>query len=465
MTFGAGEKVVTVSIVNLSRLEGATRIDSEFYQPKYLQVRSAVAKFDYVRIKEIAKRCKKGIFDIKAASYTLSGVPFVRISDLKNGFIDDSAITFIPSELHNKEIKTEFHKGDIVLSKTAYPAASIVLFERCNISQDIIGISVRGSWKTRLLPGYIVTFLNSKYGLPQMEQWFQGNIQMHLALSDAKRITVPILPHDLQKQVSRLHLRAHEQLRNQNSLYIHAENLLLKELRLEGFRPKYDIAYVATLSKAFAARRVDAEYFQPTYEQLVGYIRKRNHRKIRDIQTFNKRGVQPSYIETGEVGVVTSKHLGRISIDYEKLDKTALDEWEKNTEAQIRPLDILVYTTGAYVGTTNCFLMKTKALASNHVNILRLKKLDPIYVSVYLNSILGQMQVQRRVSGSAQVELYPSDISNFILWEAPESLQHEIATLVHRSNEARVEAMKLLDGAKNKVELAISGDKGPTSSR
>jgi len=239
------------SIKKLSELKGAKRIDAELYHPEYLDICHVLATIPYAKLGEIVQKCKKGIFDIKAENYVSDGVPFIRISNLKNGLVDDSDLTFIPFDIHRKEIKTEFHRNDIVISKTAYPAASLLFFEYCNISQDIIGISLKDSWKTRLDPAYVVAFLNSKYGLSEMLQWFQGNIQMHLALPDVKRIIVPILNDNIQKKISEVYTNAHEQNKRSKSLYLQAETLLLKELGLRDFNPKYKKTYTANLSEPY----------------------------------------------------------------------------------------------------------------------------------------------------------------------------------------------------------------------
>jgi len=443
------------SVIKLSELEGAKRIDAEYYQHKYLKNRLAITKIPHVTIGKIAERCKKGIFDIKAESYTHSGIPFIRISNLKNGLVDDDNMAFIPSDINQKEIKTEFHKGDIVLSKTAYPAASIVFFDKCNISQDIIGVSLSGSWKTKLLAPYLVAFLNSNYGLLEMQQWFQGNIQMHLALPDVRRIIIPILSLEFQEKISSLYSEAQQELKKSKSFHSKAENLLFEELELKDFKPKYELSYAANFSNVLRAHRFDAEYFQPLYEKMIDYIRGKGHHTIGEIQEFNMRGTQPTYVENGPVRVVTSKRLGKISIDYENLEKTSLETWNENNHARIKQYDILIYTTGAYVGRTNCFLENYEVLASNHVNILRIRKMNPIYVSVYLNSFLGQMQVRRYISGSAQAELYPSNISEFIIWDAPEETQQKIAELIQQCYEARKRTIELMEKAKRRVEEAI----------
>jgi hypothetical protein len=282
-----------------------------------------------------------------------------------------------------------------------------------------------------------------------------GGLQRHINLSSVEQVRVPILPQGIQRRVGDLVMKGRNEFSRSRKLYFEAEELILAGLKLKGFGTTANLAYESRLSTTTAARRLDAEYFQPVYDSLIEQITSRDAYKIREIERFNSRGIQPEYLEQGEVRVVTSKHLGRMSIEYENLDRTSVDEWKENPNAQIRPHDIVTYTTGAYVGTTNCYMENWKALASNHVNILRIKELNSVYAAVFLNSIAGQMQVRRQVSGSAQVELYSADISGFVIWDAPMKIQERVASLVKNSHEARRRAKTLFEKAKRTVERTI----------
>ena len=100
-------------------------------------------------------------------------------------------------------------------------------------------------------------------------------------------------------------------------------------------------------------------------------------------------------------------------------------------------------------------MKKERALASNHINILRVRGLDQLFVGVYLNSIVGQMQVNKHVSGSTQVELYPSDIAKFLVWKAPKQIQDKVAGMTTKAYEAKLKSEQLLDQAKALVEEGI----------
>lgn len=105
------------------------------------------------------------------------------------------------------------------------------------------------------------------------------------------------------------------------------------------------------------------------------------------------------------------------------------------------------------------YMLFEKALPDNHVTILRpndIEELDPIFLSVQLNSLIGQMQVDQYFKGSSgQIELYPSEIKEFRIWLAPIETQKQISQHIQSAHAARQEAQELLDRAKRAVEIAI----------
>jgi len=140
------------------------------------------------------------------------------------------------------------------------------------------------------------------------------------------------------------------------------------------------------------------------------------------------------------------------------LETTSQQYWNLQEKARIYHHDILIYTTGANIGRTNIYLDNKQALASNHVNILRLKNENHIYVGFVLNSIIGRLQTEKLSAGSAQAELYPKDIDNFIIPFIKEENQQKIERLYIESFTYEKRSKQLLEIAKKGVEKAIESD-------
>ncbi len=370
--------------------------------------------------------------------------------------IDDGDIAFIPEAEHLNNPDTTLHRSDMVLSKTAYPAASLVTLDECNVSQDTVAVKFKPN--SNLNSHCVVAFLNSRYGMLQMRRWFTGNIQMHLNLTDCKGLLIPKFSDDFQTQIKGLFEKSIDVKEQSKRLYAEAENLLLDELGLRDWQPPQETVAVKSFKQSFAASgRLDAEFYQPKYDELKAIITANavSVFRIRDIQTFNQRGEQPRYVVNGDLKIINSRHILEQQLDYHNFERTTADEWDLLPLARIFKYDILIYTTGANVGRTNVYLKDERALASNHVNILRVKNANRIYVAFVLNSLVGRMQTKQIITGSAQAELYSNAIEQFIVPFVSDDAQQSISKAVENSYDSQRESKLLLETAKRAVEIAI----------
>ena len=204
--------------------------------------------------------------------------------------------------------------------------------------------------------------------------------------------------------------------------------------------------------------RLDAEYYQLKYDELASLIKSQKFVKIKDIRSDNFRGLQPIYFENGNLDVINSKHILEQTLDYKNFEKTSSEYWDIQQKARVYKGDILTYTTGANIGRTQIYLSEKRAIASNHVNIIRLKEENPYYIGFVLNSVVGRMQTEKFSAGSAQAELYPKDLDEFILPIIDTKIQQRIIELVSESFRLKSESERLLALAKEAVELAIEAD-------
>jgi len=455
-----------MTVTQLFKLGGARRIDAEYYQPEYLMLEKRImgAGFPVNRISEVSNFVKKGIFDLSPEFYREQGVPFIRVQNIRSGFLNEAELEFIPITAHQSEIKTELKAHDLVLSKVGTIGEVSIIpskFDRANFSQNVIGIKVD---KHKILPGYLLLFLLSRYGQLQIKRVQMPQVQSKLELEDIRCLKV-IRLQSLEEKIHRSVLEAEGLLEQSNLLYFQTENLLLEELGLKDFKPKYELSYSANLSKASKAHRVDAEYFQPAYDEIVNHLT-RNFvtEKLKDIVSLLKHGKQPYYVEGGEVPILIQKHLGSQYINLDALNdqdtpRTDRKFIEKYPEYKVQPGDVLFYSVGAYLGRTNVLLNQIDAVPASFITLIRTKKnvCSPMFLAVFLNSKVGQLQSDQRKSASAQQYIYPKDIGEFIIPILPDKTQQEIASLVQRSYEAREKARQLLEEAKSKVENLIEG--------
>ena len=447
------------SIVKKSAVVGDFRIDAECYQEKYVSTKQKISALKNTILgNEVSKYCK-GIFDIKADSYSVSGIPFVRISDLKDGFIDLSNIVYIPESVHQRYYKTALRKGDVVLSKTAYPAASYVDISECNASQDTIAVRLKE--KSQIDSEYLVVFLNTRFGLNQMERWFTGNVQMHLNLSDSRGIVIPILTNAFQHKIRLLFLNAIYLRKQSAEESDQAQQLLLSELGLVDWHPRHSLTFVENNSDIQRAGRVDAEYFQPRYAAIEESIRsyQGGWNTLDNLVTVKKcvEVGREEYLTEG-IPFVRVSNLSPFEITEEKYISEGM--YAKVMQHQPGQGEILL-SKDATPGIAYHLRDRPKKMIPSG-GILRLKRkterINDEYLTLVLNSILVKEQANRDVGGSVILHWRPDQVKEIIIPILPEAKQALIQQKVLECFNLRNQSKHLLECAKRSVEIAIEQD-------
>jgi restriction endonuclease S subunit len=442
-----------VAIVKINELEGLTRIDSEYYQPKYLRAEK-LASTQSVDLGDIAPFFKKGIFDIKADSYVETGIPFVRISNLKNGLVSNSDITYIDNETHEKENKTALKKGDLILSKTAEPRAAITYFDTCNISQDTIGLKIKDD---RFVPEFINAFLNTRIGNSLMERRFQGNVQQHLSLFDAKSIKIPLLPIQFQIKIKDIWSNSYTKNEQSKSLYTKAEQLLLQELGLEDFVPQWVAGYETDHDNILEVARMDAEYFQPRYEVVEEKIRSVDHDALENLVMPLKKGVEvgsAAYTDEG-IPFMRISNIGVKEIDYGSAQYISKELFDELKDKYCPKKGEVLLSKDGTPGIAYHVMDEMKTIICGGIVRLKPKELEPEYLALVLNSRIVQSQIEQEAGGALIKHWRPDQIRKTLIPILPKDKRDKINSLVKDSFSALHESRRLLEQAKREVEEII----------
>jgi type I restriction enzyme M protein len=202
---------------------------------------------------------------------------------------------------------------------------------------------------------------------------------------------------------------------------------------------------------------------QPVYSNPKSVAGSDRPQSLAQQQTNSESDFGLLYIENEEDSgsgllVVNSKHVREGEVILTS-NRSAYLPQAKNS-LTIQTNDVLINGTGVgTIGRCAPYLYDSDALPDNHVTILRTNLLDPVYLSIYLNSIIGKLQVEKYFKGSSgQIELYPKDINQFLVWNAPKPVQRKIRDNVEASHKQREQSKQLLEIAKIGVEKAIETD-------
>jgi hypothetical protein len=444
------------SVMKVSELEGHRRLDAEYYRPEYLKLNYFLSKHA-----PLGQYVEKIIHPVEIKRvYEDQGLHILLAQNIQHNFLEFSVSVFMPESVRGLISRNKLIPNDVVITRSGanYGDAAPYFGEPAPLYACADDLVIRP--KPDLLAGYLATFFNTDSGRALIKRGGYGAGQPHVAPPFLKTLHVPRFSHDIEQEVDGLVRLARDEFKQSGSLYLRVERMVLEELdwdKLDLLLPK---SYAVTLSEAQAVHRLDAEHFQPKYNRLIDHLEKTGKAKNLggDIAPYIKRGLQPEYVEDGEIIVVNSQHLGRYLINVEATERTDAEFWNENKSARLQKNDVLLYSTGAYIGRTNPWLEDQKGIASNHVTIIRPNpSCNPLYLAVFLNAPVGLLQTEKWASGSGQREIYPGDIARYLVYLPSETFQQKVADLVQESYQAHQKAKVLLEEAKAKIEALIEG--------
>ncbi|WP_353684511.1 restriction endonuclease subunit S [Thermodesulfovibrio sp. 3907-1M] len=451
------------SVIKLSELEGAKRIDAEYYDPEYLEVKQKLLKKKFVYFKNLVKEIIhpkeiKREYEEEKQDYL-----FLLAQNVRPLMFDLSEKKFISEEKAKLMPKNLLEKGDILFVRSGNVGDLTVYTgepKKIIASSDLL--IAKPTFKFSY---YLGVFLTTNYGQKILIRGIYSGLQPHIAPSYIKTIPIPILPEEIIRRTEILYLKAQNLLKQSESLYSQAESLLLEELGLKDFKPRYKKTYTAKLSDTFSAYRIDAEYFQPVYEEILSTVSKKHRIEfLKKIFDF-RRGIFIStdyYTEekTSRPYIRIKELTGKTGIDESKIiyikDNYPIDEANSLQEN-----DIVIAIIGDTIGKTNRIYKELSGgFCSNNTGRLRIKKelnkeIIPEYAEILFQSVIIQSQIEKKKTQTGQPKISDKEIKSILIPILPLSTQQQIASLVQKSHETRKKAKELLEIAKKAIEIAI----------
>ena len=445
--------MISYSIIRKSQFESPYRIDAEYFQPEYLYLIKALRKVPTIQLGSIAF-VTDGIHS--SIDYdNKSNIRCLSAQSVQDNYFDLSANTFISEQQHKMNLRTSLKADDVILSSVGTIGNCAVVTDDILPANADRHVAIIRLSNRELSSSYLSAFLNSKYGRFQTFRESTGNVQLNLFIDKIKTLIIPILKNH--REIGELAEKSYNMILFANSLYSQAEDLLLDELGIKDFKIEDDLSYTVNFSDIKSAHRADADYFQPKYKKILSQIRSYNIRLLGESVSM-KKGVEPgsdAYQDEGKLFIRVSsitKH-GIIDKDQKYLSEELYQALRKSYEPKIG--DILL-TKDATPGIAYVLKEPIEGIIAGGIIRLKLKEeIEAEYLALCINSVIGQMQIERDSGGSVIVHWKPEQIKNLQVPILPKVTQQKIADLVRQSHEARKKAKELLEQAKREVEKLI----------
>ena len=238
-----------------------------------------------------------------------------------------------------------------------------------------------------------------------------------------------------------------------NAIYCDAEESLLGELGFAKWNSMGDSVAVKSFSEVVAARRFDAEYFQPKFDKIEARIRNRAADILCAVDALVE-GLCKSedekverYIELADIGA---------SGTVENCTKAEFADLPSRARQRVSAGQVIVSSIEGSL--KSCALITSEfdgALCSTGFHRFQTDKITPETLLLLFKSWPIQELLKRGCSGTILSGISADSLANIPLPILPRRVQSSLADKVRESFRLRNESKRLLDLAKSAVELAI----------
>ncbi len=235
---------------------------------------------------------------------------------------------------------------------------------------------------------------------------------------------------------------------------------------MQNSTPSSEAVNIKSFKESFGtAGRLDAEYYQKKYEEVVANIVKQKHNSLINIVDITKSIEPGSNNYADEKGLPFYRVSDYCKFGLSKPDKELTNSYVADNKDLIEKLkpkkDTILFSKDGSVGTAYLLREDLNGITSGailHLQVKNTKEVIPEYLTLALNSKLVQMQAERDAGGSIILHWRKEEIEQVVLPIIDYEKQEQIAQLVSESFRLKQESENLLEMAKQAVEIAIEQD-------
>ena len=261
------------------------RIDSSFYTKEPKKNPDLI----YAKIGEHLISSQYGI-SIEMNTDSV-GYPIYRMNEIHDMLCDldvDKCADITQAEYDRFALKDR----DVLFNRTnsfEWVGRTGIYYQNDDIQRTFASYLVRLNPKDSILPEYLCAYLNCKYGEWDVKRRARQSInQTNVNPEEVKEIEIPILDIDLQQKIRCCFTQANSLRILSQKTYSEAELILHNELGINSIA----VTDVNVSQKRFSdfinSGRLDAEYYQPKYDDLFSRLSKFETKRLGDIVQIRK---------------------------------------------------------------------------------------------------------------------------------------------------------------------------------
>lgn len=436
------------------------RIDANTYKKAYLATEKQLKTKTYQNIEQLSTSVQNfGAYSLcNFINFVENGVPFLMSENVRHNYIDWNIQKFIDIYSHEMLYKSHCRKGNILITMAGEYLGRVAVYNKDFISssnQAIAKVSLRKNYN----PYVISTFLNSKFGQNQIHRLKTITGQPNINMSLIKSLIVPDFSKNFSGAIQLIINESEINKEESQSLYNQAENFLLKSIGLEYFKLSKDPVNVKSFKDSFLATgRLDAEYYQPKYEEISNAVKSYNkgYNRLEDLIDNYSTGYpyqSDSYSDEG-IPLIRINNISKGGLDLSNATNIPFADMNLSIKDVANENDILISMSGT-IGNSCKIPKGVKAVVNQRIMRITSKDFNVDVLPVIINSIIGKFQLDRIGTGGVQTNISATDIKKILVPKLEIKKQNKIAELVEKSSRLKEKSEKLLEVAKKAVEITI----------
>ena len=406
-----------------------------------------------ISVSEIAEWVTQGPNPI----FSTVGMPCLTGRNISKGEVVFQNSDLVSEEEYEKLKRFKILEGDILMTLKGFGSTGKVALytseKKAIFSRNLGLIRLKDQEVTKEL---LFAFLASRLGQKIIDRGVTGGTgQLTLPTAYLKKLKIPKFGRSFISAITHLVIQSQNKYRDSNLFYSQAEQILLQEIGFENFQSEEKNSYIINLSEVQESNRMDAEYFQPKYEEIIekikkyrgGYDRLENLVRVKDEDFIPEDNERYRYIElanisaNGEVFGFT-ENLGR--------------ELPLRARRQLQKGDLII---SSIEGSLESIALITEdwknVLCSTGFFTVSPEKINVETLLVFLKTTIGQLQLKKGCRGTILTAINRDELSKIILPRIDSESQKKVKVKVSEMYKTKKLSKRLLEIAKRGVEMAI----------
>ena len=449
------------SVVNFGKVQSQinARLDAEYWHPEAIEIAKIIGQEMTLGncIKEGYRVVYENTEILRTDEAKQMDLPkFIQATDIKSPMINIENAGYVREEDWQQYPKGRIQKGEILLEVKGDVKKVAIVPDDFRDKALVSGTLYKFSVNEKVNKYFLAIYLSCNYGQRLKDRLVSNIATPFISKSELYTIPVPCLDKRIQSEIEKAYVLGVNKQKISQDIYIQAQTLLLSELGFTNWQPKHRLTFVKNYSDTEQVERIDAEYYQPKYEEIAHAIKSCSGgwdtlENLVDLKDENFRPADKTeykYIELANIA--GNGEIAGCMIEQGQ-------DLPSRARRKVATGDVIVSSIEGSLDSIALIDEEyDQALCSTGFYVVNSQAFNSETLLVLLKSIVGQLQLKKGCSGTILTAINKNEFGKVILPIIVEEKQ--IQQKVVESFRLRKQSRQLLECAKRTVEIAIEKD-------